>query len=123
MSKLQYEFGHRMEDYVHQYLECVYGWELFKKNWHSMYGELDLVLWNPHQKEWVLIEVKATKSERYSHLIERISPSKIQKILKTKYIFEKKEQKILEKALFFMVVEKKDHLELEQVPLWNFLEP
>lgn len=122
MSLKNYEFGHKMELCVQQYLECVHGWELLTANWHSRYGEIDLILWNPDGKVWVLVEVKATKSEKSVALLERIDKKKIQKLLKTKYFFEKKEKKHLDDAFFITVLWRENHVEFETFPLWAFLE-
>ena len=58
-----------------------FGYFLIAKNYHSKYGEIDLIVKN-HQY-LVFIEVKARSKTKYGQAIEVISYSKQKKIIKT----------------------------------------
>jgi len=66
-------------------LACDYliknGLKLIDKNFHSRYGEIDLIM--QHQNTLVFIEVRYRKSQNYGGAKESVTPSKQQKIQKT----------------------------------------
>ncbi|EKU56690.1 TIGR00252 family protein [Acinetobacter sp. WC-323] len=65
----------------HHY-ECV------ARNYHSRYGEIDLVVQRQH--ELVFVEVKARSAGSYAAACEVISPAQQQKIIKTAQLFLQK---------------------------------
>lgn len=58
-----------------------HGFELIQANYHSRYGEIDLIV--KRDMELVFVEVKARASTNYAQAIETISLSKQRKLLKT----------------------------------------
>jgi putative endonuclease len=65
----------------HHY-ECV------ARNYHSRYGEIDLIVQRQH--ELVFVEVKARSAGSYAAACEVISPAQQQKIIKTAQLFLQK---------------------------------
>lgn len=65
----------------HHY-ECV------ARNYHSRYGEIDLIVQRQH--ELVFVEVKARSAGSYAAAREVISPAQQQKIIKTAQLFLQK---------------------------------
>lgn len=61
------------------------GFQLLAQNYHSRYGELDLVM--QRGLELVFVEVKARARTRYAPAIESISYTKQRKILQTALCF------------------------------------
>src|ERR1043165_1549242 len=65
----------------HDY-ECV------TQNYHSRYGEIDLIV--QRQQELVFVEVKARSAGSYAEACEVISPTQQRKIIKTAQLFLQK---------------------------------
>ena len=61
------------------------GFQLVQRNYHSRYGELDLVV--QQGEELLLVEVKARALTRYAHANEVVSLSKQRKLIKTALCF------------------------------------
>jgi len=70
---------------VAEQLACDYliknGLKLIDKNFHSRYGEIDLIM--QQQNTLVFIEVRYRKNQNYGGAKESVTPSKQQKIQKT----------------------------------------
>ena len=64
------------------------GFQLLASNYHSRYGELDLIL--VRDQELVFVEVKARALTRYAQAIESVSRAKQGKMLKTAMCFIEK---------------------------------
>ncbi|MGE8539470.1 MAG: YraN family protein, partial [Acinetobacter sp.] len=64
------------------------GFQLVAVNYHSRYGELDLIL--EREQELVFVEVKARAHTRYAQAIESVSKVKQAKMLKTAMCFIQK---------------------------------
>lgn len=66
-------------------LACDYlkknGLKLIEKNFHSRYGEIDLIM--QHQNTLVFIEVRYRKNQNYGGAKESVTPCKQKKIQKT----------------------------------------
>lgn len=74
------KLGQWGEDYVAQVLEN-WGYTILERNWHSRYGEVDIIAQN---QEFILfVEVKTRKSARYAQPYESVDQRKQAKILKT----------------------------------------
>jgi len=58
-----------------------HGFQLVQANYHSRYGEIDLIV--QHDQELVFVEVKARASTDYANALESISLSKQRKMMKT----------------------------------------
>ncbi|PSM52186.1 UPF0102 domain-containing protein [Campylobacter blaseri] len=78
MGLKEYIFGYKGEDRAVKYLENI-GFEIIKRNFRSKFGEIDIIA----TKDNILhfIEVKSTKGDYEA--IYRVTPTKIDKILKT----------------------------------------
>ncbi|QDK97051.1 YraN family protein [Acinetobacter tandoii] len=61
------------------------GFHLVQQNYHSRYGELDLVV--QQGEELLLVEVKARALTRFGHANEVVSASKQRKLIKTALCF------------------------------------
>lgn len=61
------------------------GFKLIKTNFHSRYGELDLIV--HRDQELIFVEVKARARTQYAHAIESISYSKQKKMIRTAFCF------------------------------------
>lgn len=59
-----------------------HSWIILDRNWHSRYGELDIVALDPHEV-LVFVEVKARRSTRFGTPQEAVSTTKQRKVRKT----------------------------------------
>jgi TIGR00252 family protein len=62
--------------------------QLIARNWHSRYGELDLVM--QREQELVFVEVKARAKTGYALAYESVSSAKQRKVLQTAVCFIQK---------------------------------
>jgi len=62
--------------------------QLIARNWHSLYGELDLVM--QREQELVFVEVKARAKTGYALAYESVSSAKQRKVLQTAVCFIQK---------------------------------
>lgn len=79
--------GRLAEDMACQYLQQQ-GLTLLQKNFHSRFGEIDLVM--QHQQTLVFIEVRYRKNSDYGGPAASITQAKQQKIQKTALYFMQK---------------------------------
>lgn len=84
MPSLHQRIGNFGESLALSYLETK-GYRLETQQWHSRYGELDLVMWD--QQELVFVEVKYKKDHHILHPEEAVDWRKAQKIKKTATAF------------------------------------
>ena len=68
------QFGALGEQYAAAWLE-EHGWTTLSRNWHTRYGELDIVMLNPEYTV-VFVEVKSRRSMHYGYPQEAITPAK-----------------------------------------------
>jgi putative endonuclease len=61
-----------------------------KKNFHSRYGEIDLIFKNKEGDQLVFCEVKSRTSEKFSKIEESLTKRQIQKITNTIFVFLEK---------------------------------
>lgn len=74
------KLGDRGEDYTARYLEKQ-GFHIVEKNWHSRYGEIDIIAQNG---EWLLfVEVKTRRSGSMVSGEQAITPQKQKKLQMT----------------------------------------
>lgn len=59
------QFGALGEQYAAAWLE-EHGWTTLSRNWHTRYGELDIVMLNPEYTV-VFVEVKSRRSMHYGY--------------------------------------------------------
>lgn len=59
------------------------GYKILEKNARARVGEIDLIAFDPRHQETVFVEVKTRKSEALGTPEESVTPSKLQKIIKT----------------------------------------
>ena len=76
----QQRIGSEGEDFAAQYLQSR-GFEILDQNYHSRYGELDLVA--EHDRCIVFIEVKTRTSDRFGLPEASVTPEKLEKINNT----------------------------------------
>lgn len=77
--------GNSGEDLAARYLESQ-GYEIIARNYHSRYGEIDIIAKNAEYIAYV--EVKTRSISAYGLPREAVTPLKQQKIIKTAYVFE-----------------------------------
>lgn len=78
------KLGDRGEDYTARYLEKL-GFHMVERNWHSRYGEIDIIAEN---EEYLLfVEVKTRKMGSMVSGEEAVTPQKQQKIRLTAECF------------------------------------
>lgn len=58
------------------------GWRIIEQNFHSRYGEIDLIA-TDDQNTLLFIEVRLRKNNRYGSALESVTPQKQQRFLKT----------------------------------------
>ena len=83
------------------------GLKLFQQNYHSRFGEIDLVMLDDNTV--CFIEVKYRKNQDFGGAANAIPYSKKQKIIKTALIFMSENQKLANRAMRF------DALMLQQI--------
>lgn len=79
-TKTSKNLGAAAEKLAETYLEKQ-GLTLKKRNHHSRFGELDLIMQDGEQ--WVFIEVKYRRSAQFGGAISTISTAKQKKVIKT----------------------------------------
>lgn len=67
-----------------QYLEKM-GYRIIRFNYHSRYGEIDIICEN--DKYTVFVEVKTRKNFSFSKAIEAVDKTKRAKILRTAFVY------------------------------------
>ena len=77
--------GNSGEDLAARYLESQ-GYEIIARNYHSRYGEIDIIAKNAEYIAYV--EVKTRSISAYGLPREAVTLKKQQKIIKTAYVFE-----------------------------------
>ena len=81
--------GKSGEDLAARYLESI-GYEIVARNFHSRYGEIDIIAKNGEYIAYV--EVKTRSIGSYGLPREAVTVQKQQKIIKTAYAFEAQHQ-------------------------------
>lgn len=81
--------GKSGEDLAARYLESI-GYEIVARNFHSRYGEIDIIAKNAEYIAYV--EVKTRSIGSYGLPREAVTVQKQQKIIKTAYAFEAQHQ-------------------------------
>jgi len=83
--KISLYVGLKAEDKAVEYLK-KYGYSIVERNFHSRFGEIDIVA----KKDDILHFIEVKYSKKYD-AIERITPKKFQRIIKTidYYIYKK----------------------------------
>jgi putative endonuclease len=79
--------GQRAEDMACQHLQQQ-GLNLLHKNFHSRFGEIDLIM--QHQQTLVFVEVRYRKNRVFGGPAASITPAKQEKIRKTALFFMQK---------------------------------
>lgn len=79
------EIGQLGEEYAAKFLVSK-SYKLLSKNFHSMWGEIDLVMLSPSQ-ELVFVEVKTRSCLKLGTPEESINHKKIHRIIKTSIIY------------------------------------
>jgi putative endonuclease len=79
--------GQRAEDMACQHLQRQ-GLSLLQKNFHSRFGEIDLIM--QHQQTLVFVEVRYRKNRDFGGPAASITPAKQDKIRKTALFFMQK---------------------------------
>lgn len=63
------------------------GFKLVSKNYHSRFGEIDLIVQDEIQRELIFVEVKARSAGSWGDATSVVSSSKQKKIIQTAMIF------------------------------------
>ena len=82
MTENANELGHWAEQQALIYLQ-QFQYECVAQNYHSRYGEIDLIV--KRQNELIFVEIKARSAGSYAESCEVITRSQQRKIIKTKY--------------------------------------
>lgn len=78
------KIGQWAEQHAIQYLQAQ-GFQLLWQNFHSRFGEIDLIL--RRADELIFVEVKARSNRQFGEAVEMITPQKQRKIIKTAMYF------------------------------------
>ena len=84
MQKKKNELGQWAEQCALTFLQ-THQYEFVSRNYHSRYGEIDLIV--KRQNELIFVEVKARSAGSYAAACEVITPSQRRKIIKTAQLF------------------------------------
>jgi putative endonuclease len=95
------QIGDRGEEIAREFLERK-GLEFLHKNYHAQGGELDIIMKDQQNDEYVFIEVKTRTNEAFGYGEESITPAKFEKILSAIEAFFLKEH-CLDELPFFRV--------------------
>ncbi len=82
MASNRFKIGKRGEDFVCEYLKDK-GYLIVCKNYHSIYGEIDII--SKNDKYIVFVEVKSRRASNFYKGIEAVDKSKRIKIIKTAF--------------------------------------
>jgi len=79
--------GKRGEQIARQYLEKK-GYQILEQNWYCRYGEIDLVV--EKSGEWVFVEVKTRRSNKYGAPEEALTQAKMRALVRSalQYLIE-----------------------------------
>lgn len=94
MAKDSREIGQEAENAAKAFLQN-HKLKFIESNYHSRFGEIDLIFIDPHQKpsQLLFVEVKYRDKLRHGTGAESVTPAKQRKLLKTAQIFLQKEIK------------------------------
>ena len=95
------QIGDRGEEIAREFLEHK-GLKFVQKNYHAQGGELDLIMKDKPNDEYVFVEVKTRTNEAFGYGEESITQQKFEKILRAIEAFFLKEMN-LEEPPFFRV--------------------
>ncbi len=98
---IQKEIGDKGEDIALEFLKRK-GLSFVQRNYHAQGGELDLIMRDDQNDEYVFVEVKTRRTESFGYGEESITQRKFEKILSAIEAFFLKEMK-LEEPPFFRV--------------------
>jgi len=73
--------GKYVEDLVRMHL-YVEGWDVLRQNFHSRYGEIDLICRDP-TGQLVFVEVKSISDKSYLDIWETVSEVKLRRLMRT----------------------------------------
>lgn len=85
------KLGNRGEQLAQIYLEKK-GLLFLESNFYAQTGEIDLIMYDKKEKEYVLIEVKTRSSQEFGYIEETITHGKYKRIIKAAafYFFVKR---------------------------------
>ncbi len=105
--------GKTCENFACNYLKKN-GLKLIDKNFHSRYGEIDLIM--QHHNMVVFIEVRYRKNQNYGGAKASITPAKQQKIQKTAlYYMQKKGHELNARFDVIAMTGESDNLAIEWI--------
>lgn len=61
------------------------GYRILDTNYRQPYGEIDIIAFDPYQREYVFVEVKCRKNAKYGYPEEFVDEGKMEKITRTAY--------------------------------------
>jgi putative endonuclease len=111
MPSEKQQIGTRGELMAQKYLE-EQGFRLLEKQWHSRYGEIDLIMMD--RDELVFVEVKLRKTEFFGRPEEMVSRSKGQRLSKTalSYIESKELENVFWRFDTIAITLQRNHYEI-----------
>lgn len=83
----RHSLGKKGEDFIARYLQKK-GYQILDKNFHSRFGEIDIIA--KTNNEIVFVEVKTRRGSIFGSGLEAIHTKKMRGLIKTAYIYLKK---------------------------------
>lgn len=82
--------GKQGEDLAEKFLKEK-DYQILEKNFHKRTGEIDIIAFDPHFREYVFVEVKTRKNLSYGYPEESVDEKKLEKITETaeRWLMEK----------------------------------
>ena len=93
MNSANKSAGQLGENIATYYLEKK-GYKVLQKNYHSRFGEVDLVCQTP-EGAWAFVEVKFRRSKKFGSPEDSVTTWKLKKIIKTAQLYLLKHTKAL----------------------------
>lgn len=59
------------------------GYQFIRQNYHSRFGEIDLIFYDKTHKEYMFVEVKMRTNDEYGGALESVTPAKLKKVYYT----------------------------------------
>lgn len=87
--KLNHAVGQEAEDRALAFL-LQQGCELVARNWHCVYGEIDLIV--KQKQQWVFVEVKYRKNTQFGGAAYSITPKKLAKLQRSLMLYLQQNQ-------------------------------
>lgn len=94
------ELGRKGENIAADYLKKQ-GYEIMERNYHTRYGEIDIVCKNNHSL--IFVEVKTRRNTTYGTPEEAVTPRKIEHLKKAAYVYLQGQDKYYKELRFDVI--------------------